>query len=82
MACGLPTVVTDISGHGEAVLQGRTGFLVPPSSVDALAEALEYLVVQRDEARRMGINARERVVECFNNDRSMKDIEQILLHES
>jgi glycosyltransferase involved in cell wall biosynthesis len=35
MACGLPTVVTDISGHSEAVLQGRTGFLVPPSSVDA-----------------------------------------------
>jgi glycosyltransferase involved in cell wall biosynthesis len=82
MACGLPTVVTDISGHSEAVLHGRTGFLVPPSSVDALAEALEYLVVHRDEARRMGINARERVVECFNNDRSMKDIERILLHES
>jgi len=79
MACGLPAVVTDISGHSEAVINGRTGMLVPPSSVDELANALEYLVVHRDEARRMGIAARERVVECFNNDRNMKAIEQILL---
>src|SRR5262249_48565199 len=32
MACGLPAVVTDISGNSEAVINGRPGMLVPPSS--------------------------------------------------
>jgi glycosyltransferase involved in cell wall biosynthesis len=40
-ACGTPSVVTDIAGHRDAVVPGRTGLLVAPGELaDALASTL------------------------------------------
>jgi len=41
MALSLPVVVSDMPGCREAVEGRKTGFLVPPGNVEALAEALE-----------------------------------------
>ena len=46
-ACGTPAVVTRISGHADAVVDGRTGLLVEPAE---LAPAISALV--RDDAER------------------------------
>ena len=40
LACGVPVVAYDRGGPGELVNSGRTGWLVPPDDVAALAEAL------------------------------------------
>ncbi|GAB7080031.1 hypothetical protein JCM14635_17040 [Megalodesulfovibrio paquesii] len=40
MATGLPVVATDVGGVGEMVVEGETGFLVPPGDDAALAERL------------------------------------------
>ena len=37
---GLPVIATDVGGLPEVVLDGRTGFVVPPKDVKALAEAV------------------------------------------
>jgi glycosyltransferase involved in cell wall biosynthesis len=34
-ACGTPAVVTDISGHSDAVVDGETGLLAPPVELGA-----------------------------------------------
>lgn len=44
MAMQLPVVTTDIRGCREAVIAGKTGFIVSPQNADALAVALEKLL--------------------------------------
>lgn len=41
MACGLPVVASDIKGHRELVLPGKTGFLFPSGDQEALEQQLE-----------------------------------------
>ena len=49
-ACGLPSVSTPVGAIAEAVVDGKTGLLVPPRDARALADALERLM--RDTAER------------------------------
>ncbi len=54
MAFGKPVVATDGGGTSELVVDGETGFLVPPQQPDLLAAKIEYLLDHPDIARRMG----------------------------
>lgn len=49
MAAGLPMVVTDVGGNGEAVQDGYTGYVVPPRNPSELSKAL--LKISRDADR-------------------------------
>nr|WP_246197972.1 glycosyltransferase family 4 protein [Solidesulfovibrio aerotolerans] len=62
MASGLPVAATRISGNEELVLDGQTGFLVPPNDANALAVVLARLLGDRALGRRLGAAGRERVV--------------------
>ena len=44
MASGVPTVTTDVSGLGEAVRPGVTGWVVPPGDRAALSAVLQAIV--------------------------------------
>jgi glycosyltransferase involved in cell wall biosynthesis len=65
MAMELPVIATDVGGAVEAVLEGVTGFIVPPRSEPDLADAL--VRVSRDPARSraMGLAGRKRIEDCF-----------------
>jgi len=60
MALGRPVAATRAGGPLEIVVDGETGFLVPPSSPDALAEALNKLIADPALARQMGENGQAR----------------------
>ena len=62
MTMGRPVVSSDIGDLGEAVIDGRTGYLVPPGDADALADALERVLADPAAAERMGREAHERVL--------------------
>ena len=68
MANGLPMVATDVGGNAEAVQDGVSGFIVPPGSAPALAEAILRLLSSPEAASEMGRSARERVERCFTED--------------
>lgn len=64
-ACGLPVVATDVPGCRDVVVEGDTGYLVPPRDVEKLAEALAKLIRNPDLRARMGARGRARVIERF-----------------
>ncbi len=66
MAMSLPCVATDISGCREEIVDGVSGYLVPPRQVEPLARRLGELLGDRDLARRIGSAARLRALEHFS----------------
>lgn len=54
MLCGLPVVASDIPGPQEQIIDGETGFLVPPGDHRALARAITWLMQHSHKARQMG----------------------------
>jgi glycosyltransferase involved in cell wall biosynthesis len=65
MACARPIVASRIGGLGEAVVDGRTGLLVPPDDVAALAHALARLARDSDLRATLGRAGPARVAEGF-----------------
>jgi glycosyltransferase involved in cell wall biosynthesis len=57
-ACGTPAVATDIAGHRDAVLDGRTGLLAV--GVEGMASALEAVLTDDALRARLGQGALER----------------------
>ena len=70
MAMKVPVVATDVGAVSEMVLDGRTGFVVPPRDAAAIAEAALMLLEMPGERRRAMVEAaRERVQAKFDIDR-------------
>jgi glycosyltransferase involved in cell wall biosynthesis len=61
MAMEKPVVATDIRGCREAVVNGATGYIVPPKNPDLLAEAIANLLQDPQKCRDMGLAGRQRV---------------------
>ncbi len=66
MALSKPIIGTRAGGTPEMVVDDETGFLVPPSDSDALAEALARLAGDAFLRRRLGAAGKERVEELFS----------------
>lgn len=62
---GRPVVATRSGGLAEVVMDGETGFLVEPENSQALADAIAYLLDNRDTATTMGKAARTRARSLF-----------------
>jgi len=69
-ACGLPVVIGDSGGAPETVLDGETGFVVPPHDVRAVADRLGGLLTDRVLARTMGERGRDRAIRDWTWQRS------------
>lgn len=65
MAAGVPVVASAVSGIPEVVVDGETGWLVPPEDPRALGRALEDVLARPLEARRRGEAGRRRVDERY-----------------
>ena len=78
MAAGLPTVCTDVGGVHEMVVDGVTGFLVPPSDPRQFAKRVLDLLSDPDVAHRMGRAARAKVQSEFDLRRTVPAAEQMI----
>ncbi len=59
MASGKPVIATRVGGIPEVVEHGRTGLLVEPGNSRQIAEAVLYLLENKDIAKKMGANGIE-----------------------
>ncbi len=69
MACGKPVIVTKTASLPELVVDGKTGFIVPPNDLAALREPIEKLVNDPALSQRLGADARRHVEENFTWNR-------------
>ncbi|MCY4023681.1 MAG: glycosyltransferase family 4 protein [Anaerolineaceae bacterium] len=65
MASGRPVVSTNRGGPSEIVLDGETGFLVPPGDSAGLAQRVTQLLRDDDLRLRMGAAGRRHVLQHF-----------------
>lgn len=79
-ACGVPAVSTDVGAVRDVVLDGETGFVVPPEEEDVLAERIVYLLWHPDERKRMGERARRHAEAHFDLRQMVERYAQVLQH--
>jgi len=65
MALGLPVVSTHAGGLAEAVVDGRTGFVVPQKDAEALAAALRRVLMEECDLVTLRRSARELIEREF-----------------
>ena len=75
MAAVKPVIASRVGGILEAVIDGKTGILVPPEDEKALAGAIEFLLKEDKIAGEMGLAGRRHVEEHFNLQRMTGEIE-------
>jgi glycosyltransferase involved in cell wall biosynthesis len=66
MAAGLPVIASDLPTWREIVLGAGCGLVVDPGDHRAIAEAIQHLLTNPDEAAAMGQRGRSAVRERFN----------------
>lgn len=76
-ACGLPIVGFPSGGSAEGVVEGVTGFMLPPGDERALGERLADLLSDTDALRRMGSAARAHAVNEFSLQRQTARLEDL-----
>lgn len=76
-AAGCPFVGSEFEPLLEHVADGETGFLVPPDDLATFGAALEALLGDEEEARRLGEAARRRSEEEFSPASAARQLRQL-----
>ncbi len=66
MAAGLPVIVSNFPLWKEIIEENRCGIAVNPLNPKEIAKAVEYIINHSDEAKKMGINGKNAVIEKYN----------------
>jgi glycosyltransferase involved in cell wall biosynthesis len=75
MMAGRPVVATRAGGVTEIITDGRTGMLVPPGDVRALAQAVDRLLTSPEEAQALARAGHKEALERFSLQRMLDDLE-------
>ncbi len=79
---GKPVISYDIDGAREVVLNGITGFLIPPREIDSLANAMNRLAKSTQMRNEMGRKGRELFTEQFRHETMTRKIRELYLRVS
>jgi glycosyltransferase involved in cell wall biosynthesis len=78
MAYGMPVIASNVGGLPEAIEDGKSGWLVPPESPEALANAIMDAASDPERLCEFGRNARQRAAE-FSIQRTVERTEHCYL---
>jgi len=75
LLCAKPVVSYDVDGASEVIVDGVTGRLVAPKSVEELADAVVDLIHRPDKAAEMAQEGRRRVRDRFRAETMVRQLE-------
>ena len=64
-AMGLPSIVTDINGSREIIIEGQNGTIIPSKDEHALYDAMQNMINNPEWGERMANNARDLIAKRF-----------------
>jgi glycosyltransferase involved in cell wall biosynthesis len=73
-----PVIAYRSPGITDYIINGETGMLVEPGDTEALKDAIKHLLANPAEAKRLGENARQRIIEEFRLETYVENIARIL----
>lgn len=76
-AAWTPVIATKSGGPMESIIDGESGFLIKPGSLDELIDRLIYFLENPSKAESMGISARKNVSTKFTWDKASKQLMQV-----
>ncbi len=85
MMRGTAVIATRYAGLAEQVVHGETGLLTPPGDADAMADAIQRILSDREWAETLGKAARERALAEYALDKFVDQFEtlyQQLIHHA
>lgn len=74
MAAEKPIVATNIKGNREVIEHKKTGLLIPPDNPYELANAIIYLIQNKEKALKMAHEAKKTIIEKFSIKRMTGEI--------
>ena len=77
MAAGRATISTNVGGIAEAMQDGVSGLLIPPSDERALVQAIDRLLADPALAARLGAEGRRVVFERYSISRMVESTERL-----
>jgi len=77
MACAKPVVATNLGGTTEVVEDSKSGLLIRPGDPAGMAEKIASLISDPIGAKKMGLEARRRVLGNFRIERNVRDTERV-----
>lgn len=64
-SCSIPVIASNIGGLPEVVIDGKTGYLVPPGDAESIAEKIIKLIEEPSLRQRLGKGGRKFVVDNY-----------------
>jgi glycosyltransferase involved in cell wall biosynthesis len=77
MAAGKPVIASDIGGTDEAVVHGVSGLLVPPGDAEALAAAIQKLLLDAPLRQEFGKAGKARAVSVFSAESMVQRVSSL-----
>ncbi len=77
MAMRKPVIASSIPGNAEVVVDGETGYLVPPGDARAMADAIRDLLNAPAKAASMGVRGRGEVERRYTVERNIRSYERL-----
>ena len=78
LAAECPVIAPRLSGIPELIRDGETGYLFSPGNVAELAEKVEYVIENLDDARRIASKGRKLVFKDYDIDKNAERILQLM----
>ena len=75
----LPVIASKVGGLQDIVINGETGFLIPPFDPSAIAAKIQVLIDDPKLKETMGIGGRTRALENYTADRYCREVENLYL---
>jgi glycosyltransferase involved in cell wall biosynthesis len=77
LAMELPVVSTTVGSIPDVVIEGETGFVVPPRDARALADRTQVLLADPSLRARMGAKGRALVEQSYSIDKMLDRMETV-----
>jgi len=80
-ALGLPSIAFDVGGNKEIILNGKTGFVIPPYDEKIMAEKLLSIIDNKTLKEKMAESASKRIQSAFSEKKRQKNLINLISYE-